>query len=168
MYTPEWVFRRISKRENRRAAASKLGGKMPFRILVLVLVLTGCVMKYEDVSAEPEFAPLINTRYWTLTDMYIDGISLPPGYGKDIELYNVYPVSSGKSVGPENITEFTLKPKTEMKVLSVRRSVNHIPGYREVDAIIDVSPFRKKAEVPIVISLKDLLSTNYTQRLEQR
>lgn len=166
MFIQEWVFRRIYKRKDRMRALKKHGGKM-LNIIGLVLVLTGCVMKYEDVSTKPEYARLINTRYWTLTDMYIDGVSLPPGYGKDIELYTVYPVASGKSVGPQNITENTLRPKTEIKVFGVRRSINHIPGYGEVDAIVDVSPFRKQAGVPIVISLRHLLSTNYVQKLDQ-
>lgn len=166
MFIQEWVFRRIYKRKDIMRALNKHGGKM-LNITGLVLVLTGCVMKYRDVSTEPEYATLINTCYWTLTDMYIDGVNLPPGYGKDIGLYTVYPVASGKAVGPQNITENTLRPKTKIKVLGVRRSVNHIPGYGEVEAIVDVSPFRKQAEVPIVISLRHLRSTNYMQKLDQ-
>ncbi len=31
-------------------------------LFVFVLLLTGCLLKYEDVSDEPEYAPLIGTR----------------------------------------------------------------------------------------------------------
>lgn len=141
--------------------------RLIFFLPVLVLVLSGCVLKYEDVSNEPEYAPLLNTRYSLKTAMFIDGINLPPGYGKDINLYMVYPVASGKISGPEIITEDTLSPKVTVKVLGVRKSVNHLPGYQEVDAIVEIKPYEKAADVPVVIDLKYIQSTNYMQKLDR-
>jgi len=137
-----------------------------FTICLLALFCSGCVLKYQDVSNEPEYAPLLSTRYLLKTDMFIYGINLPPGYGKDINIYRVYPVASGKVVGPEIITEDILSTNSIIEVLGVRGSVNHLPGYPSVDAVVEVKPYEKTADVPMVIDLKYLQSTNYMQRLE--
>ncbi|MFA5629784.1 MAG: hypothetical protein WC958_06045 [Dehalococcoidales bacterium] len=135
-------------------------------LFLIPFILTGCILKYEDVSNEPEYKQLLNTRYSLKTRMVISGINLPPGYGKDINIYVVYPLVSGRITGPKIISEEILHSSTIIEVLGVRKSVNHIPGYQSIDAIITVYPYEKATNVPVVIDLRYLQSTNYVQKLK--
>jgi len=136
-------------------------------IACLFTLLCGCMLKFEDVSKEPEYTPLLNTSYSLRTNMLICGVNLEPGYGKDINIYIIDPMSL-RTTGPEMITEDILKSGTILEVKSVQRSINSVlfEG-KVVEAVVSVKPYAKAVEVPIVIDLKYLQSTNYMSKLEQ-
>jgi hypothetical protein len=129
---------------------------------ILSLGLTGCTLRYEDVSQEPEYAPYIGSRYSLNSDMRISGVATP---GKDIDAYTIKPMSIRTS-GPEIITEDVLKSGNILTVQGIKRSINHIPGYQSIYATVDVQSYEKEAAVPVVIALKYLQSTNDMQKLE--
>ncbi len=132
---------------------------------VLVLALTGCILQFEEVSQEPEYAPYINGSYSLNTNMLIYGVNLPPGYGEDINVYRITPDIPGMT-GPEILTKDRLNSGTTLRIQSVRRSTNHLPGYPSIDAVVTVQSYEESADVPIVINLKYLQSTNYMRRLD--
>ena len=134
--------------------------------IFLSALLCGCALRFKDVSNEPEYAPLLNTRYSLKTDMLIYGVNLPPGYGSEIDIYKIRHISS-KIRGREIVTEGFLTSGTVVEVQSVRESINHLPGWPSVDAVVTVNPYKKMADVPIAIDLKYLQSTNYMSRLEK-
>lgn len=132
-------------------------------IISLFALICGCALKYENVSAGPEYSQLLNTSYSLKTNLYIYGINLPPGYGKDI---NVYFVRPWRGSGPEYITEDILNPGVTLRVQSIRKSINHIFFCDQViEAVVEVSPYEKTADVPVTISLKYLQTTNYVNKL---
>jgi len=140
-------------------------GLLTFLSVCLFALLCGCALRFKDVSNEPEYAPLLNTRYSSKTDMFIYGVNLPPGYGSEIDIYKIRPISS-KIRGREIITEGFLTPGTIIEVQSIKKSINHLLGWPSVDAVVTVNPYKKMADVPIAIDLRYLQSTNYVKRLE--
>lgn len=133
---------------------------------LLLLVLTGCVLKFEDVSQEPEYAPYINSSYSLNANMLIYGVNLPPGYGEDINVYTITPDIPGMT-GPEIITKERLSSGTTLRIQSVRRSTNHLPGGQDIDAIVEIQSYKKSGDVPVVIDLRYIQSTNYMRRVDQ-
>ncbi len=138
-----------------------------FALLVFAILafgfLSNCALKYEDVSNKPEYAPLLNSRYSLQTEMYLYGVNLPPGYGKDINVYDVYPT---RLSGPEIISEKVLEPGTVLEVQGVQRSIYHIPGDPSVEALVKIIAFEPATNVPITISLEDLQSTNIAKMID--
>lgn len=132
---------------------------------ILVLVLTGCVLKYEDVSKEPEYVPFIDSSYSLSTNMLIYGVNLPPGYGKDINVYIITPDIPGMT-GPEILTKELLSSGMSLKIQGVRRSANHLPGSQSVDAIVEIQSYKKAVDVPVVIDLGYIRSTNHMQKMD--
>jgi hypothetical protein len=133
----------------------------------LATLFSGCVLKYEDVSKEPEYSPLLNTYYSLGTNMLIQGVNMDIGYGKDIDVYIVKPISM-RTAGPEIITNDILKPGTVLEVKRVERSTSSIPFEgRRIIATVEVDPFKKVVKVPVEIDLEYLQSTNYMNKLEQ-
>lgn len=139
-------------------------GISTFFIAFLFILFCGCVLKYEDVSEEPEYAPLLNTCYSLSTEMRIYGVNLPPGYGKDINIYIINPMHLMWS-GPELIMEDTLKSGTILQVQSVRKSINSVlfEG-KKSQAVVTIKPYTKAVNVPIVIDLEHIQSTNYMSK----
>jgi len=122
----------------------------------LFTLVSGCTLKYENVSEHPGYLSLLNTRFSLKKEMYISGVNLPPGYGKDINIYIISPTHPTWT-GPEVITRDILKPGTILKVKSVRRSINSVLREgKKVEAVVVVDPYEKDANVPIVIELKFL------------
>ena len=139
--------------------------KKPFYFsLLFTLILTGCVLKFEDVSQEPEYAPYIGSSYSLTTTMLIYGVNLPPGYGKDINEYVITPNLPGMT-GPEIITKEYLKSGETLKIQRIRRSTNHLPRNQEIEAIIKLQSYKKSVDVPVVIDLKYIQSTNYCEKV---
>ena len=135
--------------------------------IFLSALLCGCMLKFEDVSSEPEYAPLLNTRYSLSTNMLIQGVNMDIGYGKDIDVYIINPISMWVA-GPEIITNDILKPGTVLEVKRVERSTSSIPFEgRRIIATVAVDPFKKTVRIPIEIDLEYLQSTNYVSRLEK-
>ena len=137
-----------------------------FALLVFAILafgfLSNCALKYMDVSDKPEYASLLNSRYSLQAEMYLYGVNLPPGYGKDINVYDISP--TGLS-GPEILSEEVLKPGTVLEVQSIRKSIHHFPGDPSVEAVVKIFAFEPATNVPITISLKDLQSSNLAKRL---
>lgn len=134
--------------------------------LLLVLVLTGCVLEFEDVSKDSEYAPYIGSSYSLSTKMLIYGVNLPPGYGEDVNVYIITPDIPGMT-GPEIITKEHLNSGETLTIQSVRRSTNHLPGNQDTDAIVEIESYKKSADVPVVIDLGYIQSTNYMRRVER-
>jgi hypothetical protein len=97
--------------------------------------------------------------------MLIYGVNLPPGYGKDIDIYVIQPINIRIS-GPEIVTENILESGNILEVQSIRKSINHILGYPTIDSVVTITPYEKEVDVPVVIDLKYLQSTDYMKRLE--
>lgn len=135
-------------------------------VVVLITMLSQCKLIYKDVSNQPDYAPLLHSRYTAKNEMYIFGVNLPPGYGDDINIYSVRPTERGRISGPEILSEDLLQSGTILEILSIKKSVNHLlPMNRSIKAVVSVTSFKKKAQVPIVIDLKYLQSTNYVNKL---
>lgn len=139
---------------------------LPQCAIITVGILSSCALRYKDVSSDPKYAPLLNSRYSLQTEMNILGVNLPPGYGKDIDVYDICPKQKRRPHGPEIRSENVLEPGTVLEVQGVRRSINHIPGDLSVEALVKLVPSKTATNVPITISLKDLQSTNYAKRME--
>ena len=136
---------------------------IPLFAILMSGLLSSCALKYTDVSNEPEYAPLLNSRYSLLTEMSIFGVNLPPGYGKDINVYDIHPT---RLSGPEIRSEEVLKPGTVLEVQGIRKSINHFPGDQSVEALVRVFAFEPATNVPITISLKNLQSSNLARRID--
>ena len=138
-----------------------------FALLVFAILafgfLSNCALKYTDAIGEPEYASLLNSRYSLLAEMFISGVNLPPGYGKDIGVYDISP--TGLS-GPEILSEEVLKPGTILEIQGIRKSLNHFPGDPSVEALVKIAAFEPATNVPITISLKDLQSSNLAKRID--
>ena len=134
--------------------------------LLLVLLLTGCVLEFEDVSQELEYAPYIGRSYSLNTKMLIYGVNLPPGYGEDVNVYIITPDVPGMT-GPEIITKEHLKSGENLTIQSIRRSTNHLPRSQDIDAIVEIQSYKKSTDVPVVIDLSYIQSTNYMQRVDR-
>jgi len=130
----------------------------------LSTLLCGCALNYENVSKESEYAQLPNTRFTLNTRMYISGVNLPPGYGKAIHIYIIDPMHPSWT-GPEVITRDTLQAGTIVTIQSIRRSINDVffEG-KSIQAVVAVEPYNKTVNVPIVIDLKYINSTNNYMR----
>ena len=136
-----------------------------FLYVSLAALLSGCVLKYEDVSDDSQYEPLVNNRYVLSTNMFIYGVNLPPGYGVDINQYFILPSHPPQVSGREYISKEVLGKGVTLKVQGIKRSINHLPGFQEIDAIIEVKPYKKTSDVPVVIDLRYIQSTNYMRRV---
>ena len=131
-------------------------------------LLCGCMLRYKDVSNEPEYSPLLKTRYALITEAYIYGVNLQPGYGDGINVYHIYPASYGRIVGPEILSEEILKPGVVLEIQSINRSTTSIPFEgRRIEAVVSVNPYGKAVDVPVTIDLEYLQSTNYVKKMEK-
>ncbi|MHB8791307.1 MAG: hypothetical protein ACYDBT_15670 [Desulfobulbaceae bacterium] len=121
--------------------------KMP---LIFLLLLSGCVANYQDMSGHPGYAHLISTSYTTKEDMYITGINLPPGYGKNINVYLITPTNN-IAIGPEVITRVILNKGTDFTIRGIKNCTNCLE--KEVIAIVSLGSYVKEVDVPVEISL---------------
>lgn len=97
--------------------------------------------------------------------MLISGVNLGPGYGKNIDVYYIRPISM-RVVGPEIIADDTLKPGTVLEIKHIERSTVYIPlEGRRIIATVKVESFNKAVEVPINIDMEYIQSTNYMERV---
>jgi hypothetical protein len=97
--------------------------------------------------------------------MIVHGINLPPGYSNSIDLYIIAP-AWWKEFGREYLTKEVINSKTIIKIISIKKSVNHFPGYSEIDAQVELDSFDKKVDVPISIDLDYVLSTEYMDKMQ--
>lgn len=138
-----------------------------FALLVFAILafgfLSNCALKYKDVSDKPEYASLLNSRYSLQAEMYLYGVNLPPGYGKDINVYDIYPI---RLSGPEILSEEVLKPGTVLEIQGIRKSIHHFPGDPSVEAVVKIFAFEPATNVPIAISLEDLQSSSLARRID--
>ena len=125
------------------------------------VLTSGCKLEYKDVSDLPEYKSLLNSSFSLKTEMYISGINLPPGYGKEINIYSINPNRNWD--GPELITRDPLKTGTILKIQSLRRC--NTLWVRTVQAVVVVDLFKKIVNVPIVIDLEYINSTDLMTRL---
>jgi hypothetical protein len=130
----------------------------------LLIFIFGCALKVEDVS--PEYNSLLGNRFSLESEMYISGVNLPPGYGKDINIYIIGPTQPSWT-GPELITRNTLGKGTILKVQGVRRSVNSaLFEGQQIDAVVEVELYEKAVNVPVVIELRYLRSLKWLGKVE--
>ncbi|MBU0729408.1 MAG: hypothetical protein KKE17_01795 [Proteobacteria bacterium] len=134
--------------------------------LCLFTLISGCKLKFEDVSDHPGYKPLLNTRFSLTNEMFISGVNLSPGYGEEINIYTISPTQPTWS-GPELITRDTLTSGTILKVLGFRRSINSVlfEG-KKIEAVVAVEPYEIDVNVPVVIELKYLTSTKYIKKVD--
>ena len=134
-------------------------------LFVFVLLLTGCLLRYEDVSDEPEYAPLIGTCHVLKTNMLVQGVNMDAGYGDSIHHYSVKPFNM-RTGGPEIITNITFRAGQKVKVSGVQRSTMPVLFSGKKTRAILRSDVRLKPKAPLVVELKYLLSTNYFEKVE--
>ncbi len=145
----------------------KIKGLLVFFVVCLLLSLNGCLLEYEDASDEPEYKLLLNTCYSLKKDMRIIGVNLDAGYGKDINVYKINPMSLWIK-GPEIIIEEFLISGTILEVQSIRRSISSsLFEGKDVQAVVVVNSYIKSANVPIVIGLKYIQSGDYVSKVEK-
>lgn len=136
--------------------------KKLFLLLFFCILFCGCKLKYKDISKYPEYASLLNSSYSLTTNMLIYGVNLPSGYGKEINIYIIKPMSI-RITGREIITEEILESGTVINIQGVRKSINHFPGFQSIEVLVGASPYEKSAVAPIVMDLKYLESTKYME-----
>ncbi len=133
---------------------------------IFALLCAGCVLNYEDVSKESEYEPIVNACYSLSTNMLISRVDMPLGYEMGSSIYMIKPLCI-RSAGREMLTEDTLKPEATLDAKSIQRSINSVllEG-KKVQAVVEVNLYKKAVDVPIVIDLKYLQSTNYMRRVD--
>jgi len=136
---------------------------MRYLALIIIFINCGCTINYKDVSQLSEYKPLLMTRYELTKRMYISGINLPPGYGKDINIFSIEKTNPTWA-GPELISRDTLEIGTILTILSIRKSTHLLD--RRVEAIVDVKYFKKTADVPIEINMEYIKSNEYVVRIK--
>ena len=94
-------------------------------LIIALIVLSSCVSRYQDISRNLGYTHLFNTSYATKEEMYISGVNMPSGYGKDIDVYIIGPTNPSWT-GPEVITRDILKKGTTLTIQSVRKCTNKI------------------------------------------
>ena len=97
--------------------------------------------------------------------MFILGINLPPGYGDDINIYTIRPIEYGRIKGLEILSEEILQSGTILEVQSIKKSINNLPSYQNIDAVVTVTPNENKVDAPITIPLKHIQSTDWMEEL---
>ncbi len=136
--------------------------------IFLSALLCGCVLKFEDVSAEPEYAPLLNSVYSLQTNMLIYGVDLPIDYKTGLDFYTIKPMSFGLR-GREILSTATLENGTTLEVQRVERSINApLLEDKKVQAVVSVAPYKTSVEMPVRIEMKYLQSTNYMNKLVRK
>ena len=115
------------------------------------------------MSDKQQYSHLINNNYALTTEMYISGVNLPPGYGKDVNIYLIERTSPTWN-GPELISRDMLKTNTKFKVKSIRECTNCYFN-EEIDAIVTIKSFKKTANVPIAIGIGYLGSETYVRKV---
>ena len=133
-------------------------------LLLSLFFLFGCRIVYKDISNEPQFSPLIGAKYIVKEKMFIYGINLPPGYGKEIEAYDVRPISVGGISGPEVITEGILERGEVLVIKSINRSKNLISP--AIEAIVTLQSYDTQEGIPIFIHLHYLQSKKYAEKMD--
>ncbi len=134
---------------------------------LVVLLCGGCMLKFEDVSKEPEYMPLLNTRYSLSTSMLVQGINMDLGYGENIHHYSIKPFNMRGS-GPEHITNITFHAGHKIEVLGIQRSTIPVLFVGKITRAILSSDFELKPQAPLVVDLEYLQSTNYMRRLKSK
>ena len=135
-----------------------------FLAVGLLIFIFGCALRFKDVS--PEYSSLLGNRFSLESEMYISGVNLPPGYGKDINIYIISPILP-TWIGPELITRDTLKQGTILKIQGVRKSINSVllEG-KQIEAVVEVELYEKAVNVPVVIELRHLRSLRWLEKVE--
>ncbi len=136
-----------------------------YLLLVFILFLTGCLLRYEDVSDEPEYAPLIGSFHELKTNMLIQGVNMDRGYGDRIHHYTVKPFDR-RSGGPQIRANITFHAGRKVKVSSVQKSTMPVLFSGKKIRVILRSDIKLKPKAPLVVDLKYLLSTNYFEKTE--
>ena len=134
-------------------------------VYLLSIFITGCdiAAQHEDVSNNFKYKELINSSYELTDYMNISGVNLPPGYGKDINIYTIDPTSPSWS-GPELITRDKLPVSTILTIQSIRECTNCLFD-TIIEAVVTVEPYKKAVNVMVVIDLENLTSNKYANRI---
>ena len=87
---------------------------------------------------------------------------MPPGYGKDINIYSIDSLSRNWT-GPELISRSNLKKGTELTILRIEECRNCFD--ERIDAVVHVEPFVKAVDVPITIDLNLIESRKLMEKI---
>lgn len=139
---------------------------LTYLISFVLLPLAGCTANYIKISDVSGFDHYIGRQYLLKNDMTIRGISLPPGYGEAIDIYRIekrYPVDH-KS--PEDITKDILPAGSTIIIVGIYECTNCISLTKIRDAIVITRDFKKDADVPIKISMREIISEENLIKVE--
>lgn len=115
-------------------------------LLSLGLVLmSGCVAKYKDVSGDSQFSGLIGAKYRTLIALKIHGVSLPKSDRKTI---NQYVVTKAPGFGGREVIERRdLKVGSTIQVKAVMKCTNCLPP--GIEFVIEIFSDEFETKTPI-------------------
>jgi hypothetical protein len=135
---------------------------MKLILLSCILLVCSCALEYKDISHQLGPSQLLGTQYVLLKDMLISGINLPPGYGREIDVYKISSVNPTWT-GPELISRHTLPKGTKFVIARIKKCTNCLK--RTVVATVEISDYSKKVLAPIEFDLK-YLRQKYVERLK--
>jgi hypothetical protein len=134
-------------------------------ILTSVITLSGCgLLRYEDVSHEPEFKSLLGRTYVVKAPMLIQGKNMDEYYNA-IHIYYIIPINQ-RSGGPENLSTDLLEIGTEFTLKAVKRSINRpLFSSKEVYVLLE-SNLKLKTGIPVATELKYINNSNYFDQVD--
>ena len=94
------------------------------QLAAAALLLCGCgaTAKYQDVSSEPTYQPLIGRQLRATSELLLHGVTLDRNYAKHVDLCSVTPRPG--IGGPEIVWSRKLPSGTIFRVVGVRRCTN--------------------------------------------
>ena len=134
-----------------------------FLFALLIGTLTGCSLRFEEVTDNPNFAYLRGKQFISLTPMYLYSVDLPPGYNGQVDKFFLFPFLDGGGIyGREIINRRILSEGFVIEVESIYRSINHLPGFKKVEAKVRFLYPQQESSIPVFIDLdKYLLNQDF-------
>ena len=123
-------------------------------LLLGLALLSGCNAEYVDVSKDDQYIGLVGTKYETLVELQIQGVTLSRSGSKSVDQYVV--TEKPGFTGREVIEKKNLKVGSTIRVKAVKKCANCLPP--SVEFIIEIPSEELGATVPIWLydlSIKD-------------
>ncbi len=143
------------------------GSKMKFIALtILTLLMLGCdqIAEYEDVSHLPEIKDEVGRQYKYNEPMHLSGVNLPPGYGKEVDVYTISSPNPGWS-GPELISRETLSAGQVFTVKSFLKCTNC--GASEIFSELEIELLNVSlSSIKKVTMHADYFASQYVSKVE--
>jgi hypothetical protein len=123
------------------------------------------MLKFEDVSQEPEYKVLLDKTYISTADLRVYGINTDFNYGKDVHIYMVN-VFTARISGREIIETVQLAPGKIFRIIGVKRSTSRPLFSPKVIHVVLEADLGLQKGVPLVVELKHLRNSQYFELIE--